>query len=112
MVNLSPDLDLVSEFDGWTGNPIFKLDLETPASMTASQFAANLINAAIDYKENLEYSLPDPITGEMAPGHYNSNSYVSGVLKAATGRYYGEVLAAVQEAGYLAPGFNNPMPIY
>lgn len=90
--------------DDSIANAAFLQVVETPKGMTDTQFISNLSNAAASYTNNLNYDLfPELNSG------YNSNSYVSGVIKAAGG-----TLPVLQTNGLLlqTPGYYLPIPFY
>jgi hypothetical protein len=83
--------------------------------MTDCEFINKLIDAARSYDNKTPYSyprlfwVPGVRDGQMRPGTYNSNSYVSGVLAAA-----GATLPALRlpmRPWTQAPGYENPLPI-
>ncbi len=57
----------------------FQQDISAPEGMSDTDFVNRLIGAAGSYKDDLKYEI---IPGKEGGG-YNSNSYVSGVLKGA-----------------------------
>jgi hypothetical protein len=70
-----------------------------PANMSDTQFINAVLDASSRYKNNLRYDpVPDPwgLT-------YNSNSFVSGVLKAAGTK--------APDLPGVRPGYNQPIPI-
>jgi hypothetical protein len=74
--------------------------------MTDTQFVQNILNASAGYQNDFPYSVPSFSPGYMPPGEYNSNSYVSGVLKAA-----GAAIPSLNTGGkFQAPGYGNPLP--
>lgn len=75
----------------------------TPKGMTDTQFINRLIKSANSYQNNLNYDLY-PKAGTNG---YNSNSYVSGVIKAA-----GDTPPALNANGeFQAPGYEKPIPL-
>jgi hypothetical protein len=95
------------------GNATFTQTVPTPSGMTDCEFIQNLIAAAARYDSKLPYGTPDigliPFTrdGHMPRGSYNSNSYVSGVLRRA-----GSPLPGLNTGGrFQAPGYLNPIPL-
>jgi RHS repeat-associated protein len=85
----------------------------TPSGMSDCDFIRSLIDAAASYDNKLPYSVPElgliPFRrdGHMPYTEYNSNSYASGVLRAAGSR------PALQTGfgRFQAPGYNNPIPL-
>jgi RHS repeat-associated protein len=71
----------------------------TPPGMTDTEFINAVIDAANSYQNNLPYA---PITSE-GWWWYNSNSYTSGVLRAAG--------ATPPSLPGLQPGYNYPIPL-
>jgi RHS repeat-associated protein len=69
----------------------------TPPGMTDSEFIKALISAANSYKDNLPYDT------SPAGRWYNSNSYTSGVVKAAG--------ATPPSLPGSHPGYNHPIPL-
>jgi hypothetical protein len=76
--------------------------------MSDCEFIKALINAALAYKSNLPYSLPHNTAGQMSPGEYNSNSFVSGLFESA-----GVAPPAIDTGGrsFQFPGYQNPIPL-
>ncbi len=76
--------------------------------MSDCAFINALINAAARYKDNLPYSFPHNMAGQMGPGEYNSNSFVSGLLESV-----GVTLPAIDTGGrsFQFPGYQNPIPL-
>ncbi len=76
--------------------------VETPAGKTDTGFINDLINASSSYKNDLNYDLfPESYSG------YNSNSYVSGVLKTA-----GAEPPTLNTGGaFMTPGYSKPIPL-
>jgi RHS repeat-associated protein len=73
-----------------------------PEGQTDTEFIQNLINAANAYKNDKGYAAL-PVSGPLGGDVYNSNSYVSGVLKAAG--------ATPPNFGGFKPGYNKPLPL-
>jgi|GEM_PF-4241257 len=108
-----PALGLTSTSLALTGAPDFPGDLKSvtsqsqmfsiqvPAGQTPSQFASNLTAAAASYQNNQPYSFFPSISPQTA---YNSNSFVSGVIRAAGG-------AAPDIASFSTPGYGRPLPL-
>jgi RHS repeat-associated protein len=93
-------------------NAQFTQVVPTPQGMTDCEFIKALMHASYRYHNNLPYSfpriglipfLPD---GEMAPGTYNSNSYISGILVRA-----GAMPPIIAGDGFQTPGYENPIPL-
>jgi hypothetical protein len=75
--------------------------------MSDCDFIRALISAAASYQNNLDYSVPTNFSGAMAPGHFNSNSFVSGVLQSA-----GATPPSINTGGqFQLPGYQNPIPL-
>jgi RHS repeat-associated protein len=94
-------------------NATFTQTVPTPSGMTDCEFIQNLIFAGARYDSKLPYSIPEigviPFVrdGYMPKGSYNSNSYVSGVLRRA-----GAALPGLNTRGrFQAPGYLNPIPL-
>lgn len=90
---------------GIYGAPRVLLDLRERGETCSkhTQFINRLIKSAGSYQNNLNYDL-NPQAGTNG---YNSNSYVSGVIKAA-----GEVPPALNTNGeFQAPGYEKPIPL-
>jgi hypothetical protein len=72
-------------------NATFTQLVSTPTGMSDCEFIQNLMAAAASYDDKQPYSIPEisPVPfvrdGHMPPGSYNSNSYVSGVIRRAGG---------------------------
>lgn len=97
-------------------NREFSKDVETPPGMTDCEFIQRLIAAAASYGNDLPYSFPwisflgpGIHDGAMAPGTYNSNSFVSGVIIAAGGTP--PVICPTTPPLYQLPGYSNPIPL-
>jgi RHS repeat-associated protein len=74
-------------------------EVTAPLGQTDTQFINSLINAAASYRDNAPYSpVPTP-----ADPYYNSNSYVSGVLRA--------VGSQAPSLPNIQPGYSKPLPI-
>ena len=81
----------------------FMQAVPTSKGMTDTQFINKLINSASSYKNDKNYDL-FPSAGSNG---YNSNSYVSGVLKAAGG-----TPPALRSGGtFQTPGYDKPLPL-
>ncbi|MBS0211772.1 MAG: RHS repeat protein [Proteobacteria bacterium] len=86
----------------------------TPSGMTDCEFIKKILHAAAGYDNGLPYSFPQNASylpgvpdGWMNAGTYNSNSYVSGVLKAA-----GAGQTVINSDGsFQTPGLQNPIPL-
>ena len=94
-------------------NATFIQTVPTPPGMTDCEFIRQLISTGASYPGNLPYSvpqidfLPGTTDGVMAPGYYNSNSFVSGVLQGE-----GAIPPALNTGGrFQAPGYSNPVPL-
>ena len=94
-------------------NATFTQLVPTPPGLTDYQFIKMILGASFRYTNNLDYSFPhiSPLPfvndGNMSAGTYNSNSYVSGVLRRA-----GVIPPALNTGGrFQVPGYNNPIPI-
>lgn len=107
---------LVSQFN-YPGDALskatFKQVVPTPPGMTDCEFIMKLFYAANAY-EPVPYSFPrigPPFTrdGQMAPGQYNSNSFVSGVFRAAGAPP--PTLQKPSRPAMQTPGYQNPVPI-
>jgi len=96
-------------------NARFSQVVSPPAGMTDCQFIKKIIAAAKSYNNQTPYSfprlvpIPGVVDGQMAPGTYNSNSYVSGVLQAA-GQTPPALNLPYHPRGQ-APGYSNPLPV-
>jgi hypothetical protein len=92
--------------------PVFAIELLLPEGMTVPHFKQNLMAAVNKYDNNypLPYYFLTPITGTFSTG-YNSNSYVGGMLKAATGSFYPSISNEVNRMGFLVPGYERPVPV-
>lgn len=73
-----------------------------PKGLTDTEFINKLINAADSYKNDKAYAA-FPVRGWLGGEAYNSNSYVSGVLKAAG--------ATPPIFGGYKPGYKKPLPL-
>ncbi|GKS84590.1 RHS repeat-associated core domain-containing protein [Acidovorax sp. SUPP1855] len=87
--------------------------IQKPEGMTDCEFLKKLKKASEEYCNCLPYSkpnvslIPGAQDGQMDPGTYNSNSYVSGVIQRA-----GAVPPTLNTGGnWQAPGYGNPLPI-
>jgi RHS repeat-associated protein len=80
--------------------------IQIPCPQSDKQFIRNLVSAASSYDNKTPYSLPTDLSGAMPPGTYNSNSFVSGVIRAAGG-----VPPKLPYNNWQAPGYSNPLPI-
>ena len=84
-------------------NATFLQRVETPKGMTDTQFINNIIAAQSSYKNGLNYDL-FPKAGTDG---YNSNSYVSGLIKAAGG-----TAPALNTNGeFQTPGYDKSIPM-
>jgi RHS repeat-associated protein len=96
-------------------NTTFKQIIATPEGMTDCEFIKKILAAAASHNNKTPYSLPGLFAlpgvkdGQMAPGTYNSNSYVSGVLQAAGATP--PALNLPSRPWTQAPGYQNPVPI-
>jgi len=80
-----------------------------PVGMSDCDFIRNLISAAASYPGNLPYSFPSIPSGAMAPGQYNSNSFVSGVLGAVGANP--PAIDTGTGGQFQVPGYQNPIPL-
>lgn len=87
-------------------NGAFAVPLDSPCGQTDTQFINNLIRAAASYGNSLPYSFPQDRSGAWAPGAYNSNSYVSGIVSAAGGS-----LPPIPTGQFQVPGYTSPIPL-
>jgi hypothetical protein len=88
-------------------NAEFRQAARPPAGMSDCDFIRALISAAASYQNNLPYSFPSIPSGTMSPGQYNSNSFVSGVLRAV-----GATPPSISTGGqFQLPGYQNPVPL-
>ena len=94
-------------------NAQFRKPVTAPAGISDCDFIRALISAAASYSNNLAYSfpfisiLPREPDGFMAPGQYNSNSFVSGVLQSV-----GATPPSINTGGqFQLPGYQNPVPL-
>jgi hypothetical protein len=77
-----------------------------PAGESECDFIQKLLGAYSSYQNNLPYSIPSH-SGYMAPGHYNSDSFVAGLLTAA-----GLTPPPINTGGaFQVPGYLNPIPL-
>lgn len=84
-------------------NATFLQRVETPKGMTDTQFINRLIRAANSYTGNLNYDL----IPQAGTNGYNSNSYVSGVIKAAGG-----IPPILDTKGkFQTPGYDKEIPL-
>jgi RHS repeat-associated protein len=86
------------------------------SSLSDTELIRAIINAATSYRGNLLYSFPTIFgenSGYMAPGTYNSNSFVSGVLQRAMGSAPLLRIPRAQDGSlrFQAPGYANPIPL-
>jgi hypothetical protein len=98
---------------GAIGSVVFDTIVPVPAGMSSAEFAGRIMNAAMAYQA-IPYSFPNIATMRMAPGNYNSKSWVAGVLQAAGANAAIVPYQARQQGsrfGFSTPGFNNPVPI-
>jgi RHS repeat-associated protein len=90
-----------------SSNAQFRQVVRPPAGMSDCDFIRSLISAAASYGSNIPYSFPSIPSGAMAPGQYNSNSFVSGVLQAV-----GATPPSINTGGqFQLPGYQNPIPL-
>jgi RHS repeat-associated protein len=81
----------------------FMQAVPTPKGMTDTEFISKLINSASSYKNDKNYD----VFPSASSNAYNSNSYVSGVLKAA-----GATPPPLRTGGtFQAPGYDKPLPL-
>jgi hypothetical protein len=95
------------------GIVVFDTVVPVPAGMSAADFAGRIMESALAYQA-VPYSLPNVATMQMAPGKYNSNSWVAGVLQAAGANAAVVPYQARRQGsrfGFSTPGFSNPVPI-
>jgi hypothetical protein len=89
-------------------NTVFTVDITVPSGMSGRQFAAALLEGAQNFKAGVVgYSIPDLPSGEMGRGQYNSNAYVSGLIKSVSG-----FVPTVSFGNLQAPGWANPIQAY
>lgn len=96
------------------GRVVFDTIVPTPQGMSPAEFAGRILDAAMAY-QTLPYNLPNIATMRMAPGNFNSNSWVSGVLQAAGANPFAVPYEARRQGsrfGFSTPGFENPVPIF
>jgi hypothetical protein len=79
----------------------YSATIRPPIGKTGDDFIQTLFDADAKYPDNLEY---DIIPGAMGANTYNSNSYVSGLLRATLG--------AAPTQPPVATGWNRPVPSY
>jgi len=107
-----PEFDLFGNLaftPNYPGNDFggeYRATVKPPCGETDTQFIRNLIIAADKYGNNLPYSYPDLPSGHMAPGEYNSNSFISGIIL-QTGA---ELPSLPNNSSYQVPGYQNPIP--
>jgi len=112
-----PDLAtgrLVSRSNGANAGEAFVVSLSPPDGYTNGSFAWALRTAAGRYGNNLSYAFPvlgSDSSWQLMNYGYNSNSYVSGVLKSVYGFNVYEVPAAAFANGYHVPGWYKPIPL-
>jgi hypothetical protein len=88
-------------------NSAFRQPVQPPAGMSDCEFIRALIEAAARYTALVPYSFPSLPGGAMGPNEFNSNSYVSGLLKAVGARP-----PALRTLGlFQLPGYQNPLPV-
>lgn len=75
----------------------------TPAGMTDTQFIEQLLGEAGDYANNLRYDPFPTTTNPWLGPTYNSNSFVSGLLKGAG--------AVPPTLPGIQPGYGQPIPL-
>lgn len=84
-------------------NSSFLQVVNTPKGMSDTEFINRLIKASSSYKDTATYEL----FPESTDGAYNSNSFISGVLRAA-----GANPPTVRTQGkFQVPGYNSPLPL-
>ena len=99
--------------NGANSGDAFRIRLDPPVGETASSFASRLRASASRYGNDLWYA--PPAAGSW--GHslmdygYNSNSFVSGVLRDSYGYVLPQIPAAAQRGGFQVPGWYKPIPI-
>jgi hypothetical protein len=84
---------------------LFRQVVQTPPGMTDCEFIHAILDAEIHYI-SVPYAFPSDRSGTMAPGNYNSNSFVSGLIQAAGG-----TPPSISINGGQLPGYQNPVPI-
>jgi RHS repeat-associated protein len=97
-------------------NAAFQQTVPTPDGMSDCKFIMQIIAAARSYDNGATYSLP-PISslwpglwnGRLAPGTYNSNSWVSGVLQGAGAT---PPALGLPPNVVVTPGYENPIPLH
>jgi hypothetical protein len=113
-----------------------EITLVPPHGVSPQNFAQALIEAARSYDDSLPYSLPpsatfdytasdvsNPLAGgaplkmpygfqdSLAPGTYNSNSFLAGLLtNVGAGSNIELIKQYIQHKGYVAPGIENLVP--
>ena len=95
-------------------NARLQVQVNPPAGMSDCDFIRSLISAAASYQDDLPYSFPyisilgpGVKDGTLAPGLYNSNSFVSGVLQAV-----GATPPTINGGwNFQLPGYQNPIPL-
>jgi RHS repeat-associated protein len=99
----------LSSFPDYSGDCIanakFRQVVPTPPGMSDCYFFHALLDAEIHYT-GVPYSFPSNRSGDMAKGKYNSNSFVSGLIRAAGGNP-----PTIPIPGGQLPGYLNPVPI-
>lgn len=88
-----------------------KSDLLMPPGINKILIAQKLIINAQNFGSyTIKYSLPHLIIGDtMVEGHYNSSSYVAGLLNSVLG-YVPSIGAYAYYGGYQIPGWETPIP--
>lgn len=103
-------LQLTSQLNTPHSAPVFAMELDLPRGMSPQKFKDNLLDGVAKYQNNAPYNFPLLGVGKMLWG-YNSNSYVSGMIQHATGRYDIQVENEARRRGFIMPGFDKPAPI-
>ena len=81
--------------------------IAAPQCESDTQFIKNLVSNAQAYGNNLPYSYPNYV-GYMPPGTYNSDSFISGLLRASG---VTPPLLFITP-NFQVPGYYNPVPIH
>lgn len=107
--------NLEGRSNGANSGDAFSIDLPLPANMTTGELALALKSAAGLYRDNLPYGYPKQFgllgSNELSIGDYNSNSYVSGVLKSVYGYSLSIVPDVAARNGWRLPGWSKPIPL-
>lgn len=103
-------LRLTTQYQSPHPHPVFAREVQLPDGMTPAQFRSNLLINIDRYNDSLPYNFPLLGPGIMMWG-WNSNSWAAGMLKYSTGRDYPSIGNAIRESGFIAPGFEKPIPI-